>query len=345
MRTGNFAKWTLLTCVALTTACGGGSKETNENPQSEESKRTLVKTAAANLRTVTVSEEFTGTIQPYLVNKITPSTPMRIDRILVEVGDAVRKGQLLVEMDRNAHTQSVVQLENLRTDLERYRRLYAEGGISKQQLDQLETQVSVSETALTNLLENTELVSPINGIVTERVYDPGDMYSAADGRILTVMQLDRVKIEINISESYFPQVKNGMPVDVRLDVYPGEVFEGKVSLIHPAIDEATRTFTTEITIPNPGMKLRPGMFSRVTVNFGTAERVMVPDIAIQKQIGSNERYIFVVRDGRASRRIVTPGRVIGDQQEVLSGISPGEQVVIAGAQKLVDQALVQVSDL
>ncbi|MCD8186546.1 MAG: efflux RND transporter periplasmic adaptor subunit [Rikenellaceae bacterium] len=184
--------------------------------------------------------------------------------------------------------------------------------------------------AYDNLLENTVLVSPVSGVVTERNYDPGDLYGA-NGPILTVMQIDRVKVQVNISEAFFPQVKVGMPVEITLDVYPGEIFEGKVTLIHPAVDAATRTFTTEIIIPNGNRTLRPGMFSRVSLNFGQAEQLVVPDIAVQKQIGSNERYGFVVENGIARRRILTVGRQIGNDIVILSGVRDGEQIVTAGA--------------
>lgn len=341
MRTSIIAKNAAIAMLVLLTAsCGGGS---NEQQTQEEVKKALVKTAKAELKPVDQLVEFTGTIQPFTHNKISPAMGMRIDRIHVDVGDQVKKGQLLVEMDKSQYLQTAVQLENLKADLARYQKLYAEGGISKQQLDQMATQVSVSQHALDNLKDNTDLISPVDGIVTERIYDPGDVYSAADGRILTVMQLNKVKVQVNVSESYFTNVKQGMPVEVKLDVYPDQVFKGNVTLIYPAIDPATRTFTTEITIPNGNMKLRPGMFSRVGLNFGETQRIMVPDVAVQKQVGSNERYIFVVENGKAIRKIVNPGRVIGKSYEIISGLNDGDEVVIAGAQKLLDQAEVEIS--
>lgn len=341
MRTGIIARSSvLLTLTLLMAGCGGGSGQGNTEV---EAKKTLVKTSLAQMGTVENKEEFTGTIQPFTLNRISPSMGGRIDKIMVDVGDRVRRGQLLVQMDKSQFNQSEVQLENLKVDLVRYQNLYEQGGISKQQLDQLTTQIAVSQHALTNLKDNTDLVSPVDGIVTERVYDPGDMYSQADGRILTVMQLDRVKVQVNISEIYFPYVKEGMPVEVRADVYPNEAFEGKVTLVYPAIDAATRTFTTEITIPNGNMKLRAGMFSRVSLNFGQVEAVMISDVAIQKQIGSNERFVYVIKDGKANRRTVETGRLVGELIEIRSGLQAGEEVVVAGAQKLLDQTEVEVS--
>ncbi|MEG0033820.1 MAG: efflux RND transporter periplasmic adaptor subunit, partial [Mucinivorans sp.] len=249
---------------------------------------------------------------------------------------------VLVEMDQRQYLQSAIQTETLETDYIRMKKLYEEGGVSKQQLDQLETQLSVSRHATSNLLENSELTSPITGVVTDRTFDPGDVYSPAAGKILTVMQIDRVKVQVNVSEQYFTSVKLGMAVDIKLDIYPTTVFAGRVSLIYPALDASTRTFTIEITIANGEQKLRPGMFCRVSLNFGKIDRVLVPDIAVQKQVGTSERYIFTIKDGVAHRQVVSLGQVVGKNYEIISGASAGEQVVVAGGQKLLDGAKVNV---
>lgn len=306
-------------------------------------KKPTVKVITAAKRLVDQDIEFTGTVEPFLQNNISPSMGIRIDRINVEVGDKVRKGAVLVEMDKQQLLQSQVQLTNLETDYARLSKLYDQGGVSKQQLDQTKTQLDVLRHATQNLSENTNLISPISGVVTDRVYDPGDIYSPGVGRVVTVMQVDKVKIKINVSEQYFPEIKMGMPVDVVLDVYPSESFGGKVSLIYPALDPTTRTFGVEVTIANGDMRLRPGMFSRVKLNFGKVERVMIPDISVAKQAGSAERYVFVIGDnGVADRRSVKLGRVVGKEYEILQGVSDKEQVVIAGGQKLLDQAQVEI---
>lgn len=310
----------------------------------EAEKLPLVKLAQAQRTMVEQQAEFTGAILPYLENNISPSMGLRIDQIRVDVGDNVRKGQVLVVMDKSQYLQSEVQMSNLETDYARMKALYADGGISKQQLDQLETQLNVTRHANKNLKENADLISPITGVVTKRVFDPGDVYSPGAGGILTIMQLDRVKVLANVSEQYFTKVKVGMPVDIALDVYPGEKFEGKVSLIHPALDAATRTFTAEVTIPNANMKLRPGMFSRVTFNFGEQNHVLVPDVAVQKQVGTNERYVYVMQaDSTVDRRTVNLGRVVGSNFEILSGVQDKEEVVIAGATKLLNGGKVKVA--
>lgn len=329
----------LMTLALIATACGSADEKKDV---SDSTKKPLVKVVRAIQEPVEQVATFTGSIIPYAENNISPSMGLRIEEIHVDVGANVRKGQVLVEMDKRQYLQSEVQTQTLQTDFVRMKSLHEEGGISKQQLDQLETQLSVSKHATANLKENMDLISPITGVVTARMFDPGDVYSPGVGAILTVMQIDRVKVQVNISETYFTQVKVGMKVDVKLDVYPDQVFEGRVSLIHPALDATTRTFVAEITINNPSQKLRPGMFCRVTLNFGKVDRVLVPDIAVQKQVGTNQRYLFTVKDGVAKRHVVELGQIVGKNYEILSGVQAGADVIVAGGQKLLDGTQVEV---
>ena len=183
--------------------------------------------------------------------------------------------------------------------------------------------------------------SPINGIVTARNYDSGDMYSGGDP-IFTVEQIRPVKLMINVSESFFTKVKKGMDVDVKLDVYGDDVFKGKVSLVYPTIDPATRTFPVEIKIVNNDERVRPGMFARVTMNFGTMNHVVAPDQAIVKQSGAGDRYIYVYKDGKVSYNKVELGRRMGNKYEIISGVSDGDQVVVTGQNRLTNGMEVEI---
>lgn len=347
MKTNNVLGMSALAALVVLSAAGCGGPGAGKGAGAADTiavaVKPLVRVAPAVEETVAQTEDFSGTILPFTENNISPSMGLRIERIHADVGSRVSRGQVLVELDRSSLLQSEVQLTNLKADLERYQTLYDAGGVARQQLDQMSTQVQAAQVAYDNLLANTVLRSPVTGTVTARNYDPGDLYGAA-GPILTVMQIDRVKVQVNVSEAYFPQVKVGLPVDIALDVYPGEVFAGKVSLIYPAVDPATRTFTTEVTIPNGDGRLRPGMFSRVSLNFGERQQVVVPDMAVQKQAGTNERFGFVIEGGKAVRRTFAVGRQIGDRVVILSGLSAGEQVVVAGGQKLLDGTEVEITE-
>jgi RND family efflux transporter MFP subunit len=259
----------------------------------------------------------------------------------VEVGDQVAKGQKLAQMDAVNLVNSETQIENLKRIYKRVSELFAVGGASQQELDNAKLQLTVAETNLKNLQENTMLVSPISGVVSARNYDSGDMYGG-QMPILTVMQINPVQLKINVSESSFSKVKTGMGVKVHLDVYPNEEFTGKVSLKYPTIDDRTRTFPVEVTINNPGSKIRPGMFARVNINYGSEKRVVVPDLAVVKQNGSGVKYLYQYLDGKVIYREVELGRRIGDEYELISGLESGSEVVVTGQSKISDGILVDL---
>lgn len=300
-----------------------------------------VKIAKVTSEDVPQTETYTATVESDLKNNIAPNTPYRIERIYVDVGDNVRKGQVLVQLDASNLQQLKLQLENQKVEFNRTAQLYQVGGASKAEYDNAKLQLDVFSTQLKQLMENTQLVAPISGVVTARNYDNGDMYSSGNP-ILTVEQTNPVKVMVNISEVYYKKVFKGMPVDIQLDAYEGEMFYGKVTIVYPAMDETTHTFPVEVTISNPDQRVRPGMFARATVNFGTLNHVLVPDEALVKQIGAGDRYVYVYKGGKVSYNKVELGKHIGTKYEILSGVKSGDEVVIAGQSRLANGKEVEV---
>lgn len=327
----------LIALVIGLTSCGKSKK--TETTVVAETPNVRLQTAVE--RDVEQTYELTATVQPEAKNSIAPSAPGRIRNILVEVGQHVSKGQKLVQMDVANLSNLETQIENVKRVYKRTQELFNVGGASQQELDNAKLQLDVAQTNLKNLTENTALLSPISGVITARNYDNGDMYSG-QLPVLAVMNINPVKLLINVSESYYSQVKIGMPIDVKFDVFEGQNFQGKVNLIYPTIDERTRTFAVEIKLSNNNNKIRPGMFARVSIEFGKAKRVVVPDKAIVKQAGSGAKYVYVFNDGKVVYKQVEIGRRVDSDYEVLSGLAEGEQVVVAGQAKLVDGSSVKV---
>ena len=326
----------LLTLV-LMGACSGGK----ENAANKVDEKPRVKLAEVSARPVEQIREYTATVEAEVRNNIAPSSPVRIDRIWVEVGDRVAKGQKLVSMDAANLKQTKFQLDNQEIEFTRIDELYKVGGASRSEWDAAKMALDIKKTAYANLLDNTSLRSPISGVVTARNYDSGDMYSSGNP-VLVVEQITPVKLLINVSETYFVKIKKGTPVSVRLDVYGDEAFEGKVSIVYPTIEATTRTFAVEIKLANKDQKVRPGMFARAALDFGTQKRVVVPDLAIVKQAGSGDRYVYVYKDGKVTYNKVELGRRLGAEYELVSGVPDNSQVVVAGQAKLVDGMEVEV---
>ena len=326
--------------AAMLGACSGGEKKEAEN--AAVSEKPTVKLATVNSRDVEQIGEYTATVEAEAKNNIAPTTPGRISKIFVEVGDYVRKGQKLVQMDAANLTQLKLQLDNQEKEFNRVDELYKVGGASKSEWDAAKTNLDVRRSSYENLLENTQLVSPLNGVVTARNFDNGDLYSSTAMPVLVVEQITPVKLMVNVSEPNFPKVTKGMPVTVKLDVYEGEEFEGKVSLVYPTIDAATHTFPVEVTLANGNQRVRPGMFARVIMNFGTKNHVVVPDMAVVKRAGSGDRFVYVYNNGKVSYNKVELGRRMDTEYELISGVDNNAQVVIAGQTRLADGVEVEV---
>lgn len=338
--------------LALVSSCGNSGSKSSEDASPAEATATEATTEEAPIVTVqTVSLQdvpqtsvYTATVEPYAKNNIAPQSSLRITKINVEVGDFVRAGQVLAEMDRLSLQQAELQMKNNETEYKRLQGLYDAGGLSKSDLDAAELSYKVSKTNYDNLLQNTILRSPINGVITARNYDKGDMFTMGQA-IYTVEQITPVKLLVGISESEYTSVKKGNEVSITVDAFPGRTFTGKINRIYPTINETTHTFNVEVIVTNTDRVLRPGMYARVTVQFGVNRSVVVPDSAVVKQTGSGERFIYVLNaDGTVTYQNVKLGRHIGATYEILSGIEDGAQVVTEGQVRLRDGIKVTVSE-
>lgn len=300
-----------------------------------------VRTQQVFEREVEQIETFTATVEAEVKNNISPMMSLRIKQVLVEVGDNVKKGQILARLDATNLEQARLKMVNDSIEFARIDHLYQVGGISKSNWDAMKMAANVSRSNYNNLLENTILRSPVNGIVTARNYDAGDMYAMA-APVYVVEQITPVKLKVNVSEKLFTQIKKGMEVDVKFDVYGDEAFKGKVSLVYPTIDAATRTFPVEISIANANQRVRPGMFARVTFTYGTANHVVVPDKAVVKQTGSGDRYVYVYNNGTIEFKKVELGRRLDTEYELIGGVASGDNVVTEGHSRVVNGGKAEV---
>jgi RND family efflux transporter MFP subunit len=265
-----------------------------------------------------------------------PQTGARIRKINVEVGDYVVKGQVLAEMDRLQLDQLELQIQNDEIEYARLKGLYEEGGVSQSDFEAAELGYKVRKTNYQNLLENTILRSPITGFVTARNFDKGDMFSMS-APLFTVQQVIPVKLLVGISENEYTKVKKGDTVSLTVDALPGRTFTGKVNRLYPTINAATHTFNAEVLVQNSDRALRPGMFARVKVVFGTNHRVVLPDQCIVKQEGTGQKFVYLLNtDETVSYVPVTLGRHMGTEYEVIDGVLEGDTVVFKGQSTLKD---------
>ena len=323
---------TLLTAAVAIVMMSCGQQNQNNQQIVEENPKVTV--ATVNAEYVSQLQVYPTTIEADIVNNIAPQSAARISRIYVEIGDKVNAGQTLARMDEVNLEKARLQLINDSIEFGRIKQLHEIGATSQSDYEAMTLKYDVSKKTYKNLLENTVLKSPVSGIVTARNYDEGDMYAMAQP-LFVIQKINPVKMLINISESKFSEIKKGMEVDITTDAYGEQTFKGSVSLIYPTINSMTHTFPVEVQYANKDLTLRPGMFARVTVNYGDNFRVVVPDRAIMKQVGSGEQYVYVLnKDNTVTYTVVELGRRMGNKYEVISGLDDNSTVVLTGQTKL-----------
>ena len=329
-----------LAAVALLASCSGSEKTETVAVAAVQVEKPKVKIEKVSTEAVAQLEEYATTVEAEVKNNIIPNSPLRIQKILVEVGDFVKKGQQVVQLDASSLDQLKLQYNNQMTNFKRIEELYKIGGTSKSDYENMKMQLDVTKKNLDNRLENTVLLSPIDGVVSARNYDDGDMYNGQ--AILVVEQISPVKMKVNISETRFAQTNKKLDVTLKFEAYGDEEFKGNIDIIYPTISAATHTFPVEIKIDNKNQKVRPGMYGKAVVNFGTKEHVVVPDQAVIKQAGSGDYYVYTYENGKVYNNKVELGRRLGNRYEVISGVVPGSQVVVAGKESLANEKEVEV---
>lgn len=329
--------------AVMAVSCGNNNSKTAEQPQAAEVRLPNVTIMAASYKDVPQSDVYTANVEAYAKNNIAPQSPSRIQKIFVEVGDFVRAGQIVAKMDEVSLNQSKLSMANDSLEYSRIKKLYEQGGVSKSDFDAMELKYNVTRSQYQNLLENTILRSPVSGVITARNYDQGDMYGGSP--IYVVEQITPVKLYVGISEMDYTRVKKNDTVTLTADALPGKTFTGRIARIYPTIDAATHTFTAEVNVANRDRLLRPGMYARVTVNFGSNHSIVVPDDCVVKQQGSGVRSVFVLQaDNTVKEVVVTLGRHFGTEYEILSGVAEGDKVVVKGQASLKNGSKVNVQE-
>ena len=336
-------RFTAIATVALAmgtiVGCGGETTDTANAVQTEKIEK--VETLTLSKETVARELELSSTLEGYESMSVAPSLTGKIEHIYVEVGSRVNKGQLLIRMDQNQLNTTRISLNSAQTEFNRVEALKESGSVSQQVYDQTKAQLDNLKQSESFLEENTFVKAQFSGVIAAKNYEDGELYAGTP--ILTLTQINTLKAIINIPESYFPLVKKGMKVDVTSDIYPNEIFPATIEIVYPTIDAASHTFQAKLRIPNNSEKIRPGMFAKAKLAIGEVETMVVPYNAVLKLQGSNNRYIFLDRDGVAKRVDVVLGQRFDDRVEVISDeIKEGDKIVVVGQARLIDGIKLEV---
>lgn len=326
----------LLLAAFVTSACGG-----KQDQQQVEQRTELVETTTLAMTDISREVEFSTTLNEWKKLSVAPSVTGKIEHIYTEVGTDVSAGAMLVRMDQNQYNTTKLTYANLGVELQRMETLRESGAVSQQTYDQTKLSYEQTKESLDFLEKNTFVRAPFSGVISARNYEDGELYSGQ--AILVLSHISTLKALIAIPENYFPLVKNGMPVMIQTDIYPGETFPATIDIVYPVIDPVSHTFMARLRIPNAHRKLRPGMYAKTRMSLGEAHILVVPYQSVLRLTGSNDRYVFLEENGVARRVFVKLGQRFDENVEILEGdIKEGDHLVTVGQGKLVDGSKLNV---
>jgi len=292
-----------------------------------------------------------GTVRAYQEATLYAKVGGYLKSIAVDRGDRVRAGQVLAQLEVPEIQAEVGKLEAERDAAEiEKKRLFdaaqrAPDLVTPQALDSARAKHAIAVENLKRtqtFQEYAKLTAPFAGVITKRWVDPGAFIPAAtssssakSAAVVTLMDFSRVRVDIAVPETEVPRVEVGVPASLSVSEIPGKTFEGTVTRIAYALDDATKTMGAEIEIPNPDGALRPGMYASVRILLERrTDALLVPAEAVITQKG--QPFAFTVAEGKARKVALRTGLDDGVHVEVLAGLAPGDRVVIAGAQGLTD---------
>ncbi len=337
-------------CVLTFLVCGCGSKD--DKSKEENVRPSTVKVAEVLKGDIATEINVTGTILPDRETFIGPKVSGRINEFFVDEGDFIKEGEPLVQLEQvrfnlmykeaeASYQESLTNLNNLKKKLTRQKDLFEKGILDKERFDDIVTEVALAKSReekersrFNNAKEDIKdsvLKAPFSGFVVERKMNAGEMYSGGSGEyVFHLVDTSSVKVELNIIETKKRYIKSGKMVSVLVDAIPNKVFEGKVEVVNPLVDTASRKFLVKIKMDNPGFMLESGMFARVSIpEEKHTDVLLVPTAAILEREG--EKMIFLVRAGKAESRPVNTGLSTHEFTEVTDGdINPGDPVIIDG---------------
>jgi len=306
--------------------------------------------------------ESVGTLKAYEEVTVSAEVDGILQTILVEEGVRVVRGQLVAEIRdidyRLAEQQAAAALKqaeashvNLQEEFRRKEILYREELVTSQQYDDIAARLTVAAggverdkaglTLARERLAKTRITAPLEGSVKEKRVAAGD-YVRNGTALLTLIETRRLKLSFSVSEKEVGRLRQNQEVVFTVDAFPGREYSGVVRMIHPSLDERTRSLTVDALVPNGEGSLKPGFFARVTLFTGPPEETVVVPITALLYDGS-EIKLFIIEGERARERKVTVGRKYGEFMEVSDGLKAGEVVVTVGQNSLMEGALVHVA--
>ena len=272
-----------------------------------------------------------------------------IEKIFVEEGDFVEKGQVLAQLETERYKLNLdrarADLKGIEKELSKINKVYDKKLVSDDTFDKLTAQYESAKASLAIAeldLKETTIVAPISGFIAQRNAKVGNLTESFQReRMFHIVQQNTLYGVVHLPEKELPFVHTGQPAQLSVTALDNKIISASVERISPVIDATSGTFKVTLKVPNDNNVLKAGMFSQVRLNYATHEHAtLLPRRALLAI--DDQTNVFVVEEGKARRVAVTTGFENGNMVEILSGLKGGEKVVITGHQNLKDQAPVDI---
>ncbi|MFZ1322463.1 MAG: efflux RND transporter periplasmic adaptor subunit [Ignavibacteria bacterium] len=325
------------------TSCGSDGETKTENEKTLQAVKVTEIVTSEFLETYKV----VGTVKPFETAKISAEEGGLITYMPFDKGSRVSRGQTLVKLKKDvdfaAYEQAETQYELAQSNFERIQRLYNESVSTEQDFTNAKFQLELSEKSL-NLIETrlskSYITSPIYGVVDQKYMSRGEVCGTG-APILNIVNISKVKISAGIPERFVEDVKKGSQVKITFDVFPGEEFTGSVSYVSPTLSVTNRTFEIEMVIPNQGGKLKPEMSANILI-----EKSLITDAVVLPQDliidFGNDKFVYVLENGIARKKIITLGGRSNNNVHVISGLNSGDVLISEGYQSVSDGDKVEI---
>lgn len=308
----------------------------------------LVKVQKPTREAVKYELQFTGDMVAVRQASIYSKVDGNLERVFVDIGSQVLAGQTLATIDTTLlyqqYQQAAATYENAAVNYRRTRELSEQNLVAKQDIDNADAAAKVAKAAYelaATRLGYARITAPFSGFITKRYLDPGSSVTANNVTLFMLMDLNAMKVIVNVLEKDIPLIKEGKQAQVTVDAYPDKEFVGTVKRYAEAVDLSTRTMAVEVDVPNRDRLLKPGMFARVTMVVDEHPNALtVPTAAILSD--DKGAYVFVTVSNMAKRIQVKPGAEQNARTEILNGLSGGENVVTTGQQFIKDGSAVSI---
>lgn len=315
-------------------------KIVGKNPASETRRQNLplVKIEKPQRETVIYKLQLTGDVAAIQQANIFSKVSGNLERVYADMGSPVRRNQILALIDSTElHEQfqlAAATFYNARVKHQRMQQLLEQNLVSKEDIDDSEAAMKVAEAnfeVAKTRLSYARITAPFTGYVTKRYLDPGALVTPGNSTLFTLMDLDSVKVVVNILEKDLSRIAQIKKATVTVDAFPGKEYSGIVARSNQALDLSTRTLSIEIDIPNPARELKPGMFANVTLIVDERHGALtLPTMAIMKDDSGS--YVYANANNTAQRLRIRTGGEQGSRMEIVEGLRGDEDIITTGQQ-------------